>query len=930
MTRNLAFALLAILACVQSLAAETVAEWNFDSDLQGWGPPGGLQHIADLRVENGAMHGRITGNDPFVHSPLMSVPASLSQQIELRLRTDAPGTAQIFFTNTTETQYGGFSPGQSISFQLIADGEWHDYTVQPYWEALGTLIKLRLDLPHLTKSDLGRYTFDADSIRITQAQSDLETVRFVDLTPPGSTSLVQGSKGVSGGVVQDKGARWGGTNGEVLCTNRLAVSADSNRWVGIEMAVTSGECAILKWASSFRCGRYSRRFSVHPDGRYHTYNINLMGDANWGGDAVMLWLAAGSDDGFSATVRRIYVADGPRGPANIEVGYVGLTNAINHPGVSVPMTLHLTNRGGRTTRNLRIADITLPPGVRVADGLDVTGAIGASYWAAVPPCEPFDPVDFTINLMADRPVRGEAKITLKGVGAPAAPISAMIEFTPDPGLPKADYVPEPQPVQSDYEIGAFYFPGWYAAEKWAPIRRIAPERKPLLGWYDEANPECADWQIKWAVENGISFFMVDWYWSGGSRSLTHWVENAYANARYREYLKWCVMWANHNPAGTHSLDDMRAVATYWVENYFGTDEYYKIDGKPVVVIWSPYRIRADMGSSAGAREALDTCRKVAKAAGFAGIYFVAMSTSTEGDVRVLADEGYDMTTTYHYMGHGGMATDPQRYSFELVAKTNHLDWERFRDIGILPNMGNISTGWDSRPWHEDRATAITGRTVPLFREILRDAKRFADKTGAKILTLGPLNEWGEGSYAEPNTEYGFGMYNAIREELCNKPEGGWPANITPQDSGLGPYDFPEPLSRTAWDFEDGAQGWQAQMGIGDFVAADGEIRFVSATKDPAIGVSVAKAYADRYSHVVVRMKSDSDAMAQLFWATTMSGVNEAASVRFKVTGDGKYHDYSVDVSAHELWKGRVTAFRFDPCDAPGVHMTIAEIQLVEK
>ena len=30
-----------------------------------------------------------------------------------------------------------------------------------------------------------------------------------------------------------------------------------------------------------------------------------------------------------------------------------------------------------------------------------------------------------------------------------------------------------------------------------------PERKPVLGWYDEASPEVADWQIKWAVEHGI-------------------------------------------------------------------------------------------------------------------------------------------------------------------------------------------------------------------------------------------------------------------------------------------------------------------------------------------------------------------------------------------------------------------------------------------
>ena len=34
-------------------------------------------------------------------------------------------------------------------------------------------------------------------------------------------------------------------------------------------------------------------------------------------------------------------------------------------------------------------------------------------------------------------------------------------------------------------------------------------RKPVLGWYDETNPEVIDWQIKYLGENGISFAFVD-------------------------------------------------------------------------------------------------------------------------------------------------------------------------------------------------------------------------------------------------------------------------------------------------------------------------------------------------------------------------------------------------------------------------------------
>ena len=45
------------------------------------------------------------------------------------------------------------------------------------------------------------------------------------------------------------------------------------------------------------------------------------------------------------------------------------------------------------------------------------------------------------------------------------------------------------------------------------------------------------------------------------------------------------------------------------------------------------------------------------------------------------------------------------------------------------------------------------------------------------------NEWGEGSYIEPNAQYGFEDLEAIRAVFCEPAA--WPRNITPQDLGIG-------------------------------------------------------------------------------------------------------------------------------------------------
>ena len=107
------------------------------------------------------------------------------------------------------------------------------------------------------------------------------------------------------------------------------------------------------------------------------------------------------------------------------------------------------------------------------------------------------------------------------------------------------YIPEPQPQKSEIEITAFYYPGTEQMAEWDQVEQTLPGIKPLLGWYDESNPEVIDWQIKWAVEHGISSFCLDWYWNQGDQRLDHWIKSFY-KARFRKYLKWYMMWANHN------------------------------------------------------------------------------------------------------------------------------------------------------------------------------------------------------------------------------------------------------------------------------------------------------------------------------------------------------------------------------------------------
>ncbi len=905
-----------------------LVEWTFDQagDAAAWER---RNHVGDLRVEEGALQGRILDWDPWVVTPRFEITASPWQMVQVRLKTDCEGNGEIFWTNTTETKYGGFSPGKEKHFRIIGDGEWHEYQIMPFWQQEGKIIMLRLDFARPEKQDNGLKTFAVDWIRILEFQTPPPALESLSIDfaagdhgwfPVEGASAQASDQGmqVTGGT-----ARFGALRAPPMQLDVDAIGC----WIGLEMAVDKGNKATLRWATETGKGVGTRMFNIVPDGRFHFYNVDMTASPGWGGNTVFLELIPSDAGGATATVKRLNLADAPQGPPVLKVKYAGLTDAINRAGGTFPFTLVLTNNGGEAATGLRITDFDLPRGVRVSRRL---------LWRRLPSVKPLEVVTTELRLKADAPVNGTFELEIRDRDGHPLEYRGEIRIDPSLDLPAADYVPEPRPVRSEYEIGALYFPGWPTIDRWARIWPTAPERKPVLGWYDEGNPECVDWQIKWAVENGIQFFLVDWYWNAGGRHLEHWIE-AYKKARYRSYLKWAVMWANHNPDGSHSEEDQRNVTRFWLDHYFNMDEYYRINDMPVVMIWSPGNMERDVKEQGGVRRLLEISREMAKEAGYKGIWFIAMkwpeaSTAPE-HVQWLADGGFDMTSIYHFMDHGGKAENPRYFPFDLTADASYPFWRARRQTGILPFLPNLSTGWDSRPWHGDRARVIHGRSVPLFRSICEDAKRFADETGVKRLVLAPLNEWGEGSYAEPCKEFGFGMYESVRQTFCEEPADGWPLNYGPSDVGLGPYDLAmvKSLARTKWDFKNGNQNWSAMMGIRDFQADEGSLVFETAHRDPALGTPLTKLRASLYDALIVRMKLAESAVdpgaLQLFWSTTSVPVSEATSVRVPLIADGRFHQYVLPLGESIRWRGWVTSFRLDTGSAQGLKVEIDRMRL---
>ena len=571
-------------------------------------------------------------------------------------------------------------------------------------------------------------------------------------------------------------------------------------------------------------------------------------------------------------------------------------------GQTVPVEVVVKNKGTNIVHDVSVTLGTMPDGVEAVD-------IGAFSKG---PMFGGDIATFTMSVKPKREGRHVVPVFLNA-GGDKLSIDVPVDVLPSLGLEKAEYVPEPKPVESDYDIAALCFPGWNTHRSWDCVRNVCPERKPVLGWYDEKNPEVIDWQIKWLVENGIKTLYVDWYWDRGRMWQEHWLKT-FVRTRCRKYIKWAMMWANHNPKGSHSDADMRAVTEYWIKNYFCMPEYLKKNGKPIVLIWDPWKLEKDTGVG-GAMRLLGISREMAKAAGYSGIEFVALprpeAVCTPEIIGRMRDFGFDMTAGYRFMAHKKGITDakdykkrPSRYPFKALADAMPEHWQRLHDIGILPFMPNISTGWDDRPWRH--SLVIYDKSVADFRRICEEAKKFADRTGNKRICVGPLNEWAEGSYAEPNMEFGFGFYESVRDVFCKKPKDGWPLNYGPKDVGLGPYDMMPPLP--------------------------GEPEVWSCDTNNAPGVVQSfgkrKMKAEKYDKIVVRVRTKAaGGDLRLSWAKPKAEFNEDASLCKEIVPDGEWHDYVFPVNEHKEWTGLFERIRIDPVCKDGTDVEFAELRL---
>ncbi len=375
------------------------------------------------------------------------------------------------------------------------------------------------------------------------------------------------------------------------------------------------------------------------------------------------------------------------------------------------------------------------------------------------------------------------------------------------------YIPEPNPAKSDRIVAAHYYAAWkkgaagvhdafdYLAEEF-------PDRTPLMGYYDEENPEVCDWEIKWAVEHGVNCFIYCWYRKLDNMGkpvtvsdlrCSHGLHEALFNAKFQKHMKFAIMFENMPRWGTtDAVDIVENLMPFWMENYFTRENYLVIDNKPVLFIYNQRRLAEVFKEPEEQKAAFDSCREYAKKHGFDGMIFAGCNTGTDKKTHAeFMERGYDFRFGYNSGYNAPYDFYPDEENIIQEQCNKFLDNLEAGNTGFVPTASCfqdptprfsqhfIDLGCKYREWSN-----IWYLSPEKFKDLLKRMKEITDSLpenawARKMIMIDNWNEWDEGHFVAPSHKFGYKYLQAIREALteCNN----LPDYVAPHDQGFGGY-----------------------------------------------------------------------------------------------------------------------------------------------
>ncbi len=513
-----------------------------------------------------------------------------------------------------------------------------------------------------------------------------------------------------------------------------------------------------------------------------------------------------------------------------------------------------------------------------------------------------------------------------------------------------DYVPEPVKPEGDelYNIGIISCPMWRNGDGHYGWMCITPydDHEPVSGYYDEGNPEFADWEIKYFVDHGIDFqnFVIFFGKSKGPQELitsARHIFDGYQNAKYSDRMKYTVMLEAAAGSSPQNMEEWKQhYVPFLIENFFKDERYLTIDNKIVFsMLGSGGVILTNLGGVSGFYEAMDYLEDEIKKLGYDGMILMS---AAENDSRA-ADMGFDITYPYNL----GNVYLHENAITALENRTKN---------GVVYSAPTLANGFDHIPWWGFRQKLMSGEEFEMLAEYVREdylPDNITEKWQKNFVMLGVSNEWGEGTFLYPTAgEDGFAYLDAVMKTFTGSapdentnlvPTAAQKARITrlyPQQLKLLRKDgwYEEEYSDDAletvakYDFSD--YNGDNILGIVNPKTTEDGFSGTSADNDPIIYLRSEDVpenlNANEIFAVKIVAKLPKGSRMQLFYITNSNNrYSNDKSVTFDYAETNDFAEYVAYADDMMNFKGIITGIRIDPLGTRGVDFTVKSIEFIK-
>lgn len=826
--------------------AAVVAGWEFDKGPAGWRDEAGS---APQTNEAGTLWpGSAEGVS--LRSPAMNVPAQAFQVVELSASAGAYGLAHLLWQGESHTGAATGWQG-AVPVQVPPDGQLHQLRLLPLWQNLRAVTSLRLVGPPglgLRVRSLRLVGQDAAPVNQSEWQfaNRVQAGQWLPLV--GLAVLRQQADGMQIRLEEPE---------TLLASPPLLVPTYQYEWLSAELTSREAVQAGVRWATTTQRGLQGPEMTLRP-GR-HTYNIHAGNDRSWNGLLAGLALEVRGRPPAEVLAHALRLSNAPEGPADLQTAYAGPLEARVQVKRPFRLVWVLQNEGGQQARSVKVTAVA-------DEGLSIPGGVTVIERMAhgVP-----EPITWLVK------ARNAGAIRLRAEWEGGA-LTEQVRLQPFPAeeLPEAERVPPPAAKATQLLLADYQPP---PAPPWGPavLDRML-YRRPYLGDYD-VTPEVVDWQVKWALENGLAGFVVPVAEGGGE------VLDAFLGSRLARQAKLCLRWTAPAPtveAGQALLQQIGPL--------LAGPNIVRVRDKPALIVGH-------------------ALQRGAQGWGLCDL----QSLAAEGQVALIACLPLNMATP-DLLQKAGYVAALDLHTERLVQSPQPV-LEAWEDAAArkVPHVLCLQPAWDE------------AMTPTRLRMLLQIALLRSQRADSQALAPVIVGDWNGEPGLEPRRPDGRQWLEIVRQ-ATGLPE---TPLVLPEDVGLGPYDRSHPSPPHGWEF-DTKETWTSAMGMNVLRILDGQLTGRTDSAEPAIFGGDTLLDTRRVGAAVIAMSASAGQRGRLWWRTSLRKFTLEHSLSFELITDGALHEYRLDLRQAPGWEGYLEGLRLDPSDVADAAIAVDYIRLV--